>query len=72
MWPTKGPRRMRRYSDTRAANAYMVWRRACHMKLCLRGAINSGEHLSYEASRKKPEDKERCERIRGVIDDDDR
>lgn len=71
-WPEGGPRRMRKYSDTRAANTFKVWHRAVRIFVCLERAVTSRKFLQWEASLKTSDEKARCLRIREIPADSDR
>ena len=68
-WPSKGPRRMRKYSDTRAANSFKVWHRALRLRICLDRVLSNKKYLLWEAAVKGTDDKSRCQRIRAIIAD---
>jgi hypothetical protein len=70
-FPGKGPRRLRKYSDTRAAIAYRVWHRVDRLKLCLRQAITSTDYVQWEDGLTDAEEKERAASIREIVADDD-
>ena len=71
-WPQRGPRRMRKYSDTRAAIAYRVWHRAVRLKLRLRMAVASTQYTDFENNMKDADEKERAARMREYVADDAR
>ena len=68
VWPLKGPRRMRKYSDTRAANAWKVWHRTLRLKACLFRVIMSGAYTSFESDL-SGEDGEKATEVRSIIED---
>ena len=68
VWPNKGPRRMRKYSDTRAANAWKVWHRTLRVKACLFRVIMSGPYMSFE-QQLSGEDEEKATEVRCIIED---
>lgn len=69
-WPARGPRRMRKYSDTRAANAFRVWHRALRLKDALQSVVRSAGYKAW-VDRLSGEEKERAATIRAYVDDDD-
>ena len=60
MFLGRGPRRLRKYSDTRAAIAFKVWHRVRRLKLCLRQAITSTDYVNWEKGLKDKDEKERA------------
>jgi hypothetical protein len=48
LFGSKGPKRMRKYSDTRAAIAFKVWHRTLRLKVCLRQAVCSNPYVLWE------------------------
>ena len=70
-WPSKGPRRMRKYSDTRAANSFKVWHRAgrLYSNKILTRAVSSQQFLEWESSIPDADGKARCKLIREILAD---
>lgn len=71
-WPSIGPRRMRKYSDTRAANAFRVWHRALRLKAVLRRAVASQKYCQWEAKISDADEKARAARIREILGSDEK
>ena len=69
-WPSHGPRRMRKYAETRAANAYRVWHRAVKLEDALHTVLRSEAYKTWEASQ-TGEDKARAAKIREYIEEPD-
>jgi hypothetical protein len=67
-----GPRRLRKYSDTRAAIAFRVWHRILRVKLCLRQAVCSCKYVDWESKIKDKDEKERAKHIREIVCSDEK
>ena len=67
-WPSHGPRRMRKYAETRAANAFRVWNRALRLKDALQSVVRVETYKAWERGL-KGEEKEKATNIRAHIDD---
>ena len=69
-WPPRGPRRMRKYAETRAAIAFRVWHRALRLKDALQTVLRRETYKKWESGL-KGEDKERAATIRAYVNDED-
>ena len=61
---------MRKYSDTRAANAFRVRHRALRLKDALQSAVRFAGYKAW-VDRLSGEEKERAATVRAYVDDDD-
>jgi len=72
IFPGTGPRRLRKYSDTRAAVAYRVWHRTLRLKSCLRQAAASSDYVKWEKSLTDADEKARATSVREILADNTR
>ena len=72
MFGDKGPKRMRKYSDTRAANSFKVWHRTLRLKTCLRQAVISNPYVLWERSITDAAERARATEIKDILADEGR
>ena len=72
MFGDKGPKRMRKYSDTRAANSFKVWHWTLRLKTCLRQAVISNPYVLWERSITDAAERARATEIKDILADERR